>query len=72
MKKLFITFFTIIVCLTSSLGKSADIVNDYHHEEGLVAAQKGDWATALRIWKPLAEQGYDRSQYNLGVMYCKG
>ena len=30
------------------------------------------FATALREWTPLAEQGDAKSQYNLGVMYNKG
>ena len=41
-------------------------------DDGLVAAQKGDYATALRLWRPLAEQGDAFAQYNLGVMYDAG
>ena len=41
-------------------------------EEGFAAAQKGDFATALRLWKPLAEQGNSSAQYNLGLMYDNG
>ena len=41
-------------------------------EKGLAAAQAGDYATALRQWKPLAEQGEAVAQYNLGVMYDNG
>ena len=40
--------------------------------EGLVAANKGDYQTAFKEWKPLAEQGYASAQYNLGIMYDKG
>ena len=40
--------------------------------KGLAAAQRGDYATALREWRPLAEQGDARAQHNLGVMYSKG
>ena len=39
---------------------------------GLDAARAGDYATALREWKPLAEQGNVRAQSNLGVMYADG
>ena len=39
---------------------------------GLEAAKKGDFATALREWEPLAEQGDPNAQYNLGVMYYYG
>jgi TPR repeat protein len=41
-------------------------------DDGLVAADKGDFATALKEWKPLAEQGYANAQFNLGLMYQKG
>jgi len=41
-------------------------------EDGLAAHRKGDYATALRVWKPLAEQGNAVAQFNLGVMYHHG
>ena len=40
--------------------------------KGLTAAQSGDFATALKEWKPLAGQGDADAQYNLGVMYERG
>ena len=41
-------------------------------QKGYVAYQRGDYATALREWRPLAEQGNADAQYNLGVMYREG
>ena len=41
-------------------------------DKGLDAYDRGDYATALREFKPLAEQGDAYAQYNLGVMYDKG
>ncbi len=41
-------------------------------DEGLAAAQRGDYATALREWLPLAEKGDATAQYNLGIMYENG
>ena len=41
-------------------------------EKGLAAARSGDFAAALREWKPLAEKGHARAQYDLGVMYRNG
>ena len=38
-------------------------------QKGLTAAQNGDFATALREWTPLAEQGLSDAQHNLGLMY---
>ena len=34
--------------------------------------ENGDYATALREWEPLAEQGNVSAQYNLGQMYRRG
>ena len=39
---------------------------------GLEAARRGDYATALENWQPLAEQGYAYAQYSLGLMYKNG
>ena len=41
-------------------------------QKGLDAYNRGDYATALREWKPFAEQGDAEAQYNLGVMYENG
>ena len=41
-------------------------------DEGEAAYDRGDYATAVRLWRPLAEQGYAAAQSNLGVMYAKG
>ncbi len=38
----------------------------------MAAYQRGDHATALRLWRPLAEQGLAEAQSNLGIMYRKG
>ena len=40
--------------------------------KGLDAVNRGDYATALREWKPLAEKGDSRAQNGLGVMYMRG
>ena len=36
------------------------------------AYDSGDYATAIRLWRPLAEQGHADAQYSLGVMYSQG
>lgn len=41
-------------------------------EEGVRAYQSGDYATALRAWLPLAQQGHATAQFNLGVLYGQG
>jgi TPR repeat protein len=42
------------------------------YEDGLAAVERGDYATALQLWRPLAEQGVADAQYKLGVMYDTG
>jgi TPR repeat protein len=41
-------------------------------DDGSAAYNRGDYATALRLWRPLAEQGNASAQADLGVMYAKG
>ena len=41
-------------------------------QKGLAAYKAGDFAAALKEWKPLAEQGLAKAQHNLGVMYYNG
>ena len=39
------------------------------YEDGLAAYEREDYATALKFWRPLAEQGNADAQFNLGGMY---
>lgn len=39
---------------------------------GLNAYQKGDYAAAIKEWRPLADQGVAAAQFNLGLMYLDG
>ena len=41
-------------------------------DDGLNAYNEGDFKTALREWRPLAEQGHAEAQVNLGVLYESG
>ncbi len=41
-------------------------------DEGVAAYDRGDYATALKEYRPLAEQGHAAAQYNLGLMYANG
>ena len=41
-------------------------------EAGLEAYDRGDYATALEEWRPLAEQGDADAQLGLGAMYFYG
>jgi len=41
-------------------------------EDGLAAYGQQQYATALELWLPLAEQGHRTAQFNVGVLYEKG
>ena len=41
-------------------------------EDGVAAYDRGDYETALRLWRPLAEQGHADAQTNLGVLFAEG
>ena len=41
-------------------------------QAGVEAYNRGDYAGALREFRPLAEQGHAKAQYNLGFMYDEG
>ncbi|MGB3400263.1 MAG: tetratricopeptide repeat protein [Candidatus Deferrimicrobiaceae bacterium] len=40
--------------------------------DAVAAYERGDYATAFRLMKPLAEKGDAKAQHNLGVMYDYG
>ena len=54
------------VCLAASLAVAGPL------EDGAEAAERGDYATALRLTRQLAEEGYAVAQNNLGLMYLEG
>ncbi len=67
MKRLLPILLTLVALLFNPTeGWSADF------RKGLDAAQRGDYATALREWKPLAEQGNAKAQVELGALYSEG
>ena len=41
-------------------------------DDGMAAYERGDYATALKEFRPLAEQDHAGAQFNLGVMYDHG
>ncbi len=42
------------------------------YKDGVAAYERGDYATALREWRPLARQGYADAQFSLGFLYAQG
>src|ERR1700736_2335813 len=41
-------------------------------EDGMAAYSRGDYVPAIRLFRPLAEQGNAKAQNVLGVMYRRG
>jgi TPR repeat protein len=66
MNRLLILPILLLTLLVGTPASSADF------PKGAAAYKSGDYATALREWTPLAEQGNVGAQYLLGVMYRKG
>ena len=66
MNRLLILPVLLLTLLVGTPAFSADF------QKGMTAARSGDYATALREWTPLAEQGLAAAQYNLGLFYGKG
>ena len=62
--------YTTILSLSLSFVAWMDLPQNYN--EGLAAHQAGDYNTALKEWRPLAEQGNAITQYNLALMYKNG
>lgn len=52
--------------LTPAIGSARDL------DAGFAAYGTGDFVTALREWRPLAQQGNAEAQANLGLMYQRG
>jgi TPR repeat protein len=42
------------------------------YEDAAAAYNGGDYAAALRLLRPLANQGDAGAQFNLGLMYARG
>ncbi|OHC73611.1 MAG: hypothetical protein A3G18_00815 [Rhodospirillales bacterium RIFCSPLOWO2_12_FULL_58_28] len=41
-------------------------------EDAVAAYERGDYETALRLYRPLADQGDAKARFNLGLMYVNG
>ena len=62
--------FTSIIVFILICFNNASIANDF--DTALAAANKGDYETARRVWKPLAEHGDVLAEYNIGYMNYNG
>ena len=70
----FIALIALVLCLAESpiVGTTRAATDDDDFRRGLSAFNTGDYATALKIWRQLAEKGEPRSQAGIGFMYHRG
>jgi TPR repeat protein len=59
-----------LVVATHILGTSGALAGPW--EDGMAAYNRGDYLPAIRLFRPLAEQGNPKAQNLLGVMYRRG
>ena len=64
MRRILFAVFLVVACATGAAADSFDDANS--------AYQREDFALAVRLFRPLAEQGNAGAQYNLGMMHAKG
>jgi TPR repeat protein len=59
-----------VLFLTVALTPIAAVSGPF--EDGQEAYKSGDYETALKLWRPLAEKGFANALQNLGIMYAWG
>ena len=65
------TKLTFLLSLTFLFLFSGSVYGD-DFQDGLDAANRGDFKKAYSLWLPLAKQGNAKAQFHLGLMYYKG
>lgn len=61
-----------ILCVATMLALCSGVARADAFDDGKAAYDKGDYAQAIRIWRPMAEKGNARAQTNLGYLYAEG
>lgn len=61
-----------LVCFILILGLSHPSLLLADFKAGLEAYRRGDYATVVKEWRPIAEQGFAEAQFTLGVIYDEG
>ena len=62
----------IVAIFTVSFIASSGVVFAGPFEDSMAAYDRGDYATALQLLRPLAEKGDEKAQNGLGAMYHNG
>jgi TPR repeat protein len=61
-----VLYATIVLVVVAGAAKAGPF------EDAVAAYEAGDYATAYRLQRPLADQGFVKAQVNLGIMYAHG
>ena len=65
------TIKAILVALFLGVGLAGPVAAG-PYEDADAAYYKGDYTTALRLYRPLADKGHAFAQFSLGIMYYNG
>jgi uncharacterized protein len=68
--QIFKTISLVLAVALTSMSGHGSLAQDF--DNGVKAYKNGDFATALKEWRPLAEQGNAAAQFNLALMYDNG
>ena len=59
-----------LIVAAQILGSAAAFADPW--EDGMAAYNRGDYVPAIRLFRPLAEQGNAKAQHLIGMMYHRG
>src|SRR5258708_22386977 len=67
-----IPIFLAVAALVGAIWPAVAASPEEEFRTGLSAFNRGDFASALQAWRPLAESNHARSQAGIGFMYHRG
>jgi hypothetical protein len=59
-----------LIALAFAVASTASVAGPF--EDGMTAYNEQDYVTAIKLWRPLAEQGVAAAQHSLGTLYAEG
>ena len=63
---------TTIVAATMLVFALSFTAHARNYNEGFIAAESGDYQSAVQQWGPLADQGHAVAQFNMALLYHSG
>src|SRR5450830_1197872 len=61
-----------IVCLVAIHAMCSSLAQADALEDGVAAYNRGNYLQAIKLYRPIAENGLAEAQYNLGQIYSEG